>query len=103
MIPIQKVKCGDFVKYNGKRVKVEQISILQKKGFVSPMTKSCEIIIDGVQASCCTDKYTLAVLKPIVDVVDTLGITVPLQMVDPIRDAANSVINFGQFESHRKK
>jgi hypothetical protein len=93
MIPIQNVKIGDFVKYNGKRVKVEQISILQKKGFVSPMTKSCEIIIDGVQASCCTDKYTLAVLKPLVDAVDALGITIPLQVVDQIRDAANLVIH----------
>jgi hypothetical protein len=89
IVPIKDVVIGDYVKYNGKRVKVEQISSKQKKGFVSPMTKSCEIIIDGVQASCCTDKYTLVVLKPLVDVVDALGITVPLQVVDPIRNAAN--------------
>jgi len=92
LIAIQDVKMGDFVKYNGKRVKVSEIAMVRKKGFVSPMTKSCEMVIDGVQASCCTDKYTLAVLKPLVDAVDALGITVPLQVVDPIRDLGNAAI-----------
>ena len=92
MIPIQDVTMGDFVKYNGRRIKVAEIAIVRKKGIVSPMTKSCEIVIDGVQASCCTDKYTLAALKPLIDAVDALGITVPLQVVDPIRDIGNMAI-----------
>jgi hypothetical protein len=92
LIPIQDVRTGDFVKYNGKRIKIAEIAMIRKKGIVSPMTKSCEIVIDGVQASCCTDKYTLTVLKPLVDAVDALGITVPLQVVDPIRDIGNIAI-----------
>jgi hypothetical protein len=75
---------GDFVKYNGKRVKVADINFVNKRGIIAPMTKSGEIVIDGVQASCYGVEKFFLNAKVAVNVVDELGITIPQFITDPL-------------------
>jgi hypothetical protein len=88
MVFMKDIVKGDFVKYNGKRVKVADTIFVNKRGIVAPMTKSGEIVIDGVQASCYAIEKFLVHAKVAVNIVDSLGITIPQFVVDPIRDTA---------------
>ena len=73
MVHIKDVVIGDYVKYNGKLVKVAETNFVTKKGFISPHTKSHEIIIDGVQASCYAVEEFIVINNIAVNVVDALG------------------------------
>ncbi len=93
MVFMKDIVNGDYVKYMGKRVKVSDISYMNKKGFVSPHTKSHEIVINGVQASCYASEKFVFANNVAVNVADSLGVTIPLQLIDPIREIGSAVIN----------
>ncbi len=87
MVLMKDVVKGDFVKYNGKRVKLAELNHINKQGFIGPKTKSLEIVIDGVQASCHAVEKFIVFNKVAVNVVDALGITIPQFIVDPVKTA----------------
>lgn len=86
MVFMKDIVKGDFVKYNGKRVKVIDINFANKRGIIAPMTKSGEIVIDGVQASCYGVEKFFLNAKVAVNIVDELGITIPQFITDPLVD-----------------
>jgi hypothetical protein len=86
MVHIKDIVIGDYVKYYGKRIKVAETKIVTKRGFVSPHTKSHDIVIDGVQASCYAVEEFIIINNIAVNVVDALGITIPLQLSEMIRN-----------------
>jgi hypothetical protein len=92
MVHIKDVVKGDFVRYNGKRLKVADSVMIHKQGFISPHTKSGEIVIDGVHSSCYATEEFMFINNVAVNIVDALGITIPLQIVVPIRDLVNIAI-----------
>ena len=62
-----------------------ETNFVTKKGFISPHTKSHEIIINGVQASCYAVEDFIVINNIAVNVVDALGITIPMPVIDVLR------------------
>lgn len=91
LVRFSDVRIGDYVKYKNVRVKVTKINQIVQQGVISPLTKSCKIVVNHVQASCITDELTKQSIYTILKMLDATGYRPSTNVAEPIRFYANKV------------
>jgi hypothetical protein len=89
LVHIKDIVDGDIVKYKGKKINVTGRAFASKRGIISPHTKSGQIVIDGVQASCYATEEFMFINNIAMNTFDALGVNIPQFIVDPVVNVGN--------------